>query len=82
MSALCSCYYLLLSVFFHSDQVQRLQSRLSVVEEENSSVREQLSGLISSVETVTSERDILQEERDRTEVEMNKKLEASRLLSV
>ena len=40
-------------------------------------MKDQLSGLISSIETVTTERDNLQEERDKHEAEMNQKLEAS-----
>ena len=55
--------------------MNRLQKKCQSLEAENSSVQEQLGGLIDSVETLTSERDTLKDQKDHAETEMIKKLE-------
>ena len=55
--------------------MNRLQKKCQSLEGENNSVKEQLGGLIDSVETLTSERDNLKDQKDHTETEMIKKLE-------
>ena len=65
-----------MSVFIRN-QLERTQSKLQSVEAENSSMREQLGCMIGSVEELTSEKNQLQEDMEKTETDLKKKLEVS-----
>ena len=45
------------------------------METENASIKEQLASMIGSVEVLTTERDDLQDVKEKNEVEMKKRLE-------
>ena len=55
--------------------MDRLQAKCQSLSVENTSVKEQIASLIGSVEVLTTERDDLKDMKDKTEVEMKKKLE-------
>lgn len=55
--------------------MERLQARLTMVEGENDSMKEQLENMIGSVESLTQERDQLAEDKGKLTKEMEKKLE-------
>ena len=62
--------------------MERTQSKLQSIENENSSMREQLGSMIGSVEELTSEKNQLQEDMEKTEVELKKKLEVNFVFAV
>lgn len=57
--------------------MERLQARLTMVEGENDSMKEQLENMIGSVESLTQERDQLAEDKGKLTKEMEKKLEVA-----
>ena len=57
--------------------MERLQGKCVSLETENSSTKEQLASLIGSVEVLTTERDDLQDVKNKNEADMKKKLEVS-----
>ena len=62
--------------------MESTQSKLQSTETENSSMREQLGSMIGSVEELTSEKNQLQEDMEKTEVELKKKLEVTFIFTV
>jgi chromosome segregation ATPase len=58
-------------------QVERLQTRLLTLENENGSMKEQLGALIGSVESLTTERDQISEDKEKIEANFQKKLQTA-----
>ena len=61
--------------YCYRNQVERVQGKCVSLETENACIKEQLGSMIGSVEVLTTERDDLQDVKEKNEAEMKKKLE-------